>query len=42
MARSNGLNPMSFDIYIKTLATGIAPIFAVVFNVCLQQLADER
>ncbi len=39
---SNGLNMMSIDIYIKTLATGIVLLFAVVFNVYLQQLADER
>jgi len=39
---SNGLNMMAIDIYIKTLVTGIVLLFAVVFNVYLQQLADER
>jgi ribose transport system permease protein len=39
---SNGLNMMAIDIYIKTLATGIVLLFAVVFNVYLQQLADEH
>jgi len=39
---SNGLNMMAIDIYIKTLATGIVLLFAVVFNVYLQQLARER
>jgi len=39
---SNGLNMMAIDIYIKTLITGIVLLFAVVFNVYLQQLADER
>ncbi len=39
---SNGLNMMSIDIYIKTFVTGVVLLFAVVFNVYLQQLASER
>jgi ribose transport system permease protein len=39
---SNGLNMMAIDIYVKTLVTGIVLLFAVVFNVYLQQLASEQ
>jgi len=39
---SNGLNMMAIDVYIKTLITGIVLLFAVVFNVYLQQLASEQ
>ncbi len=39
---SNGLNMMAIDVYIKTLITGIVLLFAVVFNVYLQQLASEE